>query len=221
MPDELETKQDESSVESKETSQETETFTKKLEEAERKGKSDGLVEVGRLRTENAKLVSNSQKITARLDRIQKESDEAEIKAAEGNTEQLSAITERQTRRTAESNLESMTQERDEANEKLQGYTKIEASLKGEEIANEVAERLGVDKRSLIKLAKRTDWSLEAIEEIANELPKKGGTVELDKVDSGRTIGGKGREKIVEDYIKNPDDPKIKQRYTELRASEGR
>jgi len=220
MPDELETKQDDTSVESKETSQDTETFTKKLEEAERKGKSDGLVEVGRLRTENAKLISNSQRITARLDRIQKESDEAEIKAAEGNTEQLSAITERQTRRTAESNLESMTLERDEVNEKLQGYEKIEASLKGEETASEVAERLNVDKKSLVKLAKRTDWSLEAIEEIAGELPKKGEEKTL-KVDSNRTIGGKGREKIIEDYIKNPDDPKVKERYMELRASEGR
>ncbi|KKK45984.1 hypothetical protein LCGC14_3164610, partial [marine sediment metagenome] len=169
---------------------------------------------------NAKLISNSQRITARLDRIQKESDEAEIKAAEGNTEQLSAITERQTRRTAESNLESMTLERDEVNEKLQGYEKIEASLKGEETASEVAERLNVDKKSLVKLAKRTDWSLEAIEEIAGELPKKGEEKTL-KVDSNRTIGGKGREKIIEDYIKNPDDPKVKERYMELRASEGR
>ncbi len=217
--DELATKQDESSVESKETS--TETFTKdQIEEAARKGKSDGSAETGRLKVENQKLVSSSQRLVARMEKIQKEQDEAEEKAAEGNTEQLSAIKERQSRRLAESDLESVTLERDEAHEKLQGYAKIEASLKGEETANEVAERLGVDKKALVRLAKHTDWSTEAIEEIAGELPKKGETRELNP-DSNRTIGAKGREKIIEDYIKNPEDAKVRERYLELRNSERR
>ena len=219
MADELATKQDEPSAESKETS--NETFTRKdIEEAERKGKSDGSADVGRLKVENQKLITSSQKLVTRMEKSQREADEAEIKAAEGNTEQLSAITERQSRRTVESDLESMTQERDEANEKLQGYAKIEASLKGEETANEVAERLGVDKKALVKLAKRTDWSVEAIEEIAGELPKKGESRELNP-DSSRTIGAKGREKIIEDFIHNPDDAKVKERYMDLRSSEGR
>jgi len=41
-------------------------------------------------------------------------------------------------------------------------------------------------------------------------------------DAGTPAGASGsREKIVEDYIKNPDDPKIKAKYMELRKSENR
>ena len=57
-------------------------------------------------------------------------------------------------------------------------------------AREIASRLSVNANLLAKLAKSTDGSTEAIEEIAKELPKKGEDKTL-KADSGKTIGGSG------------------------------
>ena len=210
------------SVKKEETSgDKTETFTKEqLEEAKRNAKSDGLAEVGRLKTENQKLVTNQQKLNVRIDKFYKDQDEAELEANRDKPDQLSAIKERQSRRTAESDLDSVTQERDELKEKQRGYDELEAKSKKEKVAIEVASRLDVDVKRLTKLAEFTDGSTEVIEEIASELPKKGDKKEL-YPDSGKTIGGRDWERVQEAFIKNPDDKKNKERYLEMRKAQGR
>ena len=211
----------ETSEQTETTSKDTETFTKEqLAEAKLQGKSDGLAEVGRLKKENERLVSASQKLNTRVDNILREQEDAELKAAEGNTEQLSAIRERQARRVKESELDSRTQERDELQEKLTGYERTEAEHTKEQTAREVATRLEVDGKRLSNLAKFTDGSTAAIEEIARDLPKKTEPKDL-KIDSNKTIGGKDWERVQETYIKNPEDRQNTTRYLEMRAQQGR
>ncbi len=188
--DEPEKKQDvNTSAETKETSEaKPETFTKEqLAEAKQQGKSDGLADVGRLKKENEKLVATSQKLNTRIDRFYKDQDEAELEANKGNPEQLNAIRERQGKRAAESNLDSVTQELDEANQKLKLQDAAMVESTKERKAREVATRLGVDEKRLAKLVRFTDGSDEVIEDIAKELPKKGEAKAL-VVDSSKTTG---------------------------------
>ncbi len=211
--DEPETTQDNTSEEEKETS-------KLIKVAEQKGKSDGLAEAGRLRAENEKLVTSSKKLTTRIDTILRERDEAELETHKDNPAQLSAIRERQTRRTVESNLESMTGERDSLKERIREGDEAEALLKKGETAKEVATRLEVNSKQLIKLAKFSDGSTEEIEDIAKNLPKVNPEDDLNPDSNISSGGSQTEEKIRENYRNNPTNPAFKAAYIEWRRSKG-
>lgn len=175
-----------------ETSKETpQTFTEEqVEERERKVRSDGLAELGRLKKANEALVNTNLKTQERIGRIIQEQEEDELSRAEGNDEKLSAIKERQTRRRVESELVKTKSELDGEKAKTAEAQEKEAEHTKERNAREVATRLQVDAKLLAELAKLTDGSVEAIEEKARLLPKKGETKTLTP-DSGKTTGGKG------------------------------
>ena len=184
--------------------QEPETFTKEDMEAVRTSNSNALADVGRLK----KTVESNQRIakeaTGRLNQMVKDWEDAELKTAGGDTEQVNAIKERQLRRRTESKLAEVELELGEkADElKLANAEKVESTK--ERNAREIASRLGVNANLLAKLAKSTDGSTEAIEEIAKELPKKGETKSL-KVDSGKTSGSKGELTIEQVKKMSPEE----------------
>ena len=190
--DETKETQDESSESTETTSGENEeTFTKgQLEEAGRKGKSDALAEVGRLKKATENAIKAAQAAETRVDQMIKDQEDAELKSAAGDEERMSAIKERSLRRKAESDLTQLKSELDTKNEELDTANAEKAENTKERNARDAASRLGVDSKMLVKLAKFTDGSTEAIEDVAKELPKKDGGKSL-KVDSGKTTGGGG------------------------------
>ena len=220
--DETKDTQYEASEDTKGTSEkETETFTKKqLVEARTQGKSDGLSESGRLKKAKEASDKIAERAIARLEKFEKDQEDDELRRAEGDEKQLSAIKERQIRRQAESNLANKNTELEELTEKLRQAEDISGQYTKEQNAREIATRLDVDSKRLVKLAKLTDGSKEAIEELASELPKKGETKSL-KVDSSKTIGGKDWERVRDAYIKNPNDSQNTERYEEMRKAQGR
>ncbi len=180
------------SKDTKETSkQDPESFTKEQRDEDvRKAKSDALAEVGRHKKAAEDAIKALKATNTRIDQMLKDQEDAELEDAKGDTEKLSAVKERQGRRRAEAELAKVTQERDEKDEKIKQQDEKEAESTKERNAREIASRLDVDANRLAKLAKFTDGSTEAIEEIANDLPKKGEAKTL-KVDSGKTTGGSG------------------------------
>jgi len=216
--DEPENKQDESSADEKETSEkETETFNQKqLDEARQQGKSDGLTESGRLRKAKEASDKIAERAIVRLEKFEKQMEDDELSRAEGDEKKISAINERRIRRQTENELASKNTELEDLTEKLRQAEEISGQYTKELNAREIATRLEVDPKKLAKLSKYTDGSVEAIEELAKELPKKGDTKPL-KADSNKTIGGKAWEQVRDAYIKNPNDPQNTPRYMEMRA----
>ncbi len=167
-----------------------ETFTKKQRDEDvRKAKSDALAEVGRYKTSAEKAIRDAQAAKTRIEQMLKDQDDADLENSRDDAEKLTAIRERQARRKAEDELAEVKRERDEKDERIKQFDETEAESTKERNAREIATRLDVDANRLANLAKFTDGSPEAIEEIAKELPKKGEPKEPLKVDSSKTIGG--------------------------------
>jgi len=165
---------------------EPETFTKEqVEEAERKGKSDALSEIGRYKTSAENAIKAAKAAGERLDRMLKEQEDAELEAARDEPDKLTGIRARQAQRQRDTDLEErerkLKESEDEHAEALKGV--VESTK--EQNAREIATRLNVDFEPLVKF---TDGSTEAMEELAKSLPKKGEGTAL-KPDSGKTIGG--------------------------------
>ncbi len=197
--DELTETQDENTSENTEetSTKEPETFTREdLEETRRKAKSDALSEVGRLRAANEAAIKAAKRANERVEQILKEQDDAELAAAEGKEEVVSAIKERQKRRLVETELATAKQELDEEKAKTTEAQEEAALHTKERNAREVATRLGVDAKLLAELAKSTDGSVEAIEGKAKLCPKKGEAKTI-TLDSGKMSGGGGILKLSE------------------------
>ena len=168
---------------------EPETFTKEdMEETRRKAKSDALAEVGRLQKTAQNAIKATEAANERITQMVKDQEDDELRAAAGDDEKTSALKERQLRRRAESELTQVKQERDEKEDELKSANAEKAENTKERNAREIASRLSVNASLLAKLAKSTDGSIEAIEDIAKELPKKGESKTL-QVDSSKTSGG--------------------------------
>ena len=178
-----------SSEELKETSeQEPETFTaEQVGERERKARSDALSDIGRYKASAENAIKAVRAAEERINRMLKEQAEAELETARDEPDKLTLIRERQTRRQAESELAKAKQELEEERAKTTEAQEVEAKSTKERNAREIATRLDVDAKTLIKF---TDGSTEAMEELAKSLPRKSATTPL-KPDSGKTIGGSG------------------------------
>ena len=182
------------SVKPKETSEQTpEPYTK---ESEGKAVSDALSAAGRdaksitdKTTKAEKLLLDAQGIMDKAREQQKKRDDQELEDAKDNPEQLSALQEKQKHRETKSELAKTKQELSERDERLKLIDGEKAEVTKESSAREIATRLDVDANSLVKLAKLTDGSKEAIEEIAKSLPKKGEAKPPLKLIPGATIGG--------------------------------
>ena len=193
-----------SSEELKETSEkEPESFTaEQVGERERKARSDALADIGRYKKSAEDAIKAVKAAEERINRMLKEQEDSELAAARDEPDKLTLIRERQARRMAESDLAKVRQELSEKDERVKLLDEQEAKSTKERNTREIATRLNVDANRLAKLAKLTDGSLEAIEEIAKELPKKGETAPL-RPDSGKTIGG-GKTYKVGDVHKTLD-----------------
>lgn len=187
------------SEETKVTSETPPTFT--LEQAtarESKAVSDALATAGRTaKTLEAREVT----IKAREERAaqaQKDKDELELEDAREDKEKLTAVETRQAARALKSELADAKTELAIVKEKNTEAQEADAKHTKERNAREVATRLGVDAKTLIKYA--TDDSVTAMEELARSLSKKEETKPPMTNDTGKNTGGaqepqSGREQM--------------------------
>jgi hypothetical protein len=179
-----------------------------LEEHEkgvRDARSAALAEVGRLKKSSEEAVKQAQAAQSRINKLMEDQDKYELEIANGNPEQLSAVQERQKRRRIESELETERQTKLNLEQRLKDIEETQTQTQREQIVSKLATQYNVSADKLSKLAKFTDGTPEAIEDIAKDLPKK--QESNLKVDSNTTIGGVTQwEKQREAYIKNPRSP---------------
>ena len=162
-------------------------------------KTAATADVGRFQAEAEKAKRDAQRSldasTAALERtklIRKEQDEAELKAAEGDKEQLSAVKEMQKRRMVETELDEAKLKLNQRDEELSQVKKDSEEATKTQTAQKIATRLGIDADRLIKLSKFTDGSAESMEGIAQELPKKEVRAQV-VTDSGVNTGSPGSD----------------------------
>lgn len=193
----------------------TPTFTQEqVDKAVRDARSAVLADAGRSKTAAEKALS-------RLSELEKRIADEELEAARDEPDKLTALRERQQRRQAESELAQVRQELSERDELVKQHETEKAEAMRERNTLDIATRMNVDPVRLAKLAKFTDGTAEAIEDIAKELPRKDGKPPL-KLDSSGTIGGGlSREQIIAAYTKDPRNLAVRERYLELRRQEGR
>ena len=178
------TQQDNPPVETLEEGKGTpEKEPKTLEEQVAHIKEAAFAEVGRYRVETEKAVKAAEAAGKRLDKFIKEQEEAEEARYQDEPDKLTEFRSRRKGREREAELA-------EREQKLSDREAEINKAKSEQNISEVATRLNVNPKLLAKLAKDTDGSIEAIEAEAQDLPRLSETTPL-KVDSGKTIGGKG------------------------------
>ena len=154
---------------------------------------------------------------ARLGKMVKEQEERELESYRDDPAELKRIRAEQEARQWKSELEEERKARTELEERQKQIDAGQAEYTKERNAREIATRLGVDVNRLIKLAKFTDGTTEAIEDIAKELKPSNSL----KPDSSKTTGsGLSDEKIREAYRNNPKDPAIKAEYLAWRRRKG-
>ena len=210
-------RQDNPSAEQEDTSgKEPETFTREqVEEEKRKAKSDALADIGRIKKSADTAIKAVQAAEERINRMLKEQEEAELETARDEPDKLTVIRERHARREAETKLAQIEQELEEERAKTAEAQEAEAESTKERNAREIASRLGVDAKTLMKF---TDGSTEAMEELARVLPGKGETTTL-KPDSGKTIGGSGgiptHPEKYREWIENISQEEYERRLPEI------
>ena len=163
-----------------------------LDKAVRNTRSAALADITRLRKASEDAIKQAQAANVRLDRMMKEQEEAELQGAKDQPDVLTTIRERQARRKAEDELAQARQELNEKDERLNVIETEKAEVTRNQTASAIATRLGVDPQRLTKLAKFTDGTPEAIEELAEELPKVNSENPQNrgfKPDSNRSRGG--------------------------------
>lgn len=187
-----------------ETTETPKTYTQEqLDKAIRDAKTSVTADVGRMKAEADRALKAAQAASDRLQKLQREQEDRELEAAKSEPDKLTAIRERQARRQKETELEEARSKLDEANNKLQELSTKEAETAKEHRTREIAERLKVDTSKLAKLAKYTDGSAEAIEEIAKEMPKLAPKPNTNfRPDNSEAAGGtpKSVSQVQQDYI---------------------
>lgn len=196
------------SDEEKETSEER---IRELEAQVAQARSDALSDIGRLQTEAANSLRAATAAQERVKKMLKEQEDAELQAAGGNQEQVSAVTERQKRRRVETDLDEATLKLNQKDEELGQIKKDSAEATKAQTARDIATRRKVDADRLIRLSKLTDGSVESIEELAKELPKKEVRPPTKTDDGDDTGKGGGSFTLVQienmsddEYVKNKD-----------------
>ena len=211
-----ETRQDNTSVVDKETtSKEPVTFNEEqVKERERKATSDVSAELGRVRKLNEGLIKSSQAIQDRLNRRDKEDEERELETYRDDPAEIRRIRAEQETRRVKSELAEKEQELDTEKAKTAEAQEAEAKHTKERNAREIASRLGVNAKTLIKF---TDGSVEAMEDLAKSLNP---STPLSPDSSKTTGSGLSDEKIREAYRNNPKDPAVKAEYLAWRRRKG-
>jgi len=186
-----------------------EEHTKLVTEA----KTSALADVGRLRAEASKALTAATAAEARIKAIEQAREEAEQEAARDDPPELRRIRAEQAKKRAESELAEAKQELNEKNELLKQRDAERVESTKERNAREIATRLNVDPVRLAKLAKFTDGTPEAIEDIAKDLPNIGEKRTPLISDSGRGSGGKGG--LTVEAVKGMSTEQILANYKEI------
>ena len=181
-----------------------------------KGKSDALADVNRIMAEATKARKAAEAAEQRVNQMLKDYEE-EIR---DEPDKLNAYREKQAKSKSDTELVKVTQELDEAKEQLkQTETERTAGIR-EQQSRDVATRLNVDVSRLLKMAKFTDGTLEAIEEIAKDLPKLNPEAPL-RPDSNRGRGGELSAKVIRDrFRETPESPQARADYLAWRREQG-
>ncbi len=183
-----------------------ETYTKEqVEKVVRDTRSAVLADVGRAK-------KSAEDALARLEQLENERLQSELEAAKDDPAELVRIQAIHDGRKAKAELAQV-------NSELAEYRESKALSVKEATAKEVATRLQVNAETLIRLAKVTDGSTDAIEAIAKELPKVQKKL---KTDSGSMVGGMTTyEEARAAFIKDPTDPTTRAKWAELKAQRKR
>ena len=160
-------------------------------------------DVGRQKAEADKALKAAQAAQRRIEELQKAQEEAEQEKYRDDPAELKRIRAEQARKKAESEAAEARAQLDEANARLADREAKDKEYAKENTAREIATRLQVDSARLVKLAKFTDGTAEAIEDIAKDLPKLNPNPNPDlRLDSNRSHGGASQSvnDIRTDYI---------------------
>ena len=192
------------------------SLEQQIKAAELKGKSDALADVNRTLAESTKARKAAEAAEQRVIGMLKDVEET----IKDEPDKLNELRGRQAKTKADAELARVTQELDEANQRLSQIDIEKTGTIKEQKAREIASRLNVDANKLIKLAKFTDGTPEAMEDIAKDLPQINPSNPLFP-DSNRGSGSSSsEEQIRERFIANPDNPQAKSDYLALRRQKG-
>ncbi len=167
-----------------------ETFAKEqVQEIAQKAASDALAKAGR----TAKAFEQREEaIKAREEKHTDEVRARRERELENVQDDASALTKVR----AKHKLEEVNSELAKLKSELEAEREKGKQRDGEVVvstqernAREIATHLNVEEKTLLALSKRTDGSKEAIEEIAQALPKLGEPKKPVTPDSGKTLGG--------------------------------
>ena len=151
-------------------------------------KTSVLADVGRLRTEAQKALTAATKAEERIKAMEQAREKEEEVQYQDNDPELRRIRAERAKREAETELATERSAKTELEERLRQLDAEKAESTKEQNAREIATRLNVDVKTLTKLAKFTDGTSEAMEDIAKDLPKVSDKPPLIS-DSGRGSGG--------------------------------
>lgn len=182
----------------------TPTYTAgELAKAVLDAKTSVLADANRLKAEADKALKTAQASQKRVDEMLRAQEAAELEANRDDPAELKRIRAEQSRKKAESEAAEVRAQLEDANARLAEREAKDKERERESSAREIATRLRVDPARLTKLAKFTDGSTEAIEEIAKDLPKLTNREgEEFTPDSNRSHGGSAQTEmdIRKDYI---------------------
>ena len=182
----------------------------------RDAKASALADVGRTMAEAQKALKASEAAEKRVTQMLKDYEE-DIR---DDPDKLTAFRTRQEKQRVEDELALRDSELNEAKERLRLIDEEKAKSTKEQNAREIATRLGVDEKKLIKYALLTDGTPEAIEDIAKDLPKVKPDEPLTPDSNMSTGGSQSEEQIRKNYRENPNDPRSRAEYYALRAKKG-
>lgn len=183
-------------------------------------KTSALADVGRFRAEAQKALTAATAAEERIKAIEKTREDEELAAHADEPDIIRRIRAEQGKKKADSELAKLTTELGEKNERLVQFETEKMEATRIQAAREVAARLNVDVAKLIKFAKFTDGSPEAIEDIAKDLPKVAAAKPGLRPDSNRSLGGNLTwEQVRAAFIQDPYNPGNRERYLEMKAQQ--
>ena len=179
-------------------------------------KTSVLADAGRYKTEAEKAMKAAEAASKRVDEFAKRQRDAELEQYKDQPAEIARIRAEDARQQAEAKLADYESQLNEAKQRAQTLETEKNNLSKGETARQIAAKHNVSADLLAKMAKFTDGSEQAIEEIAKDLPKTQ-TTKM-RPDSNRAIGGMlTLQQAQQEFFKDPT-PERYARIQEVRNS---